>query len=125
MLQNKAVRSLAGFDDKHPTSSIYKSYNILKLDDMVKLQIAMFVHRHFNNNLPLNLRGYFTYVNKYHSIASSQPEGKLLDTIITYQDIDHPNYNVQLNISGYRSGTQFLLTLENATHLHSRESLKT
>ena len=35
MFQNKAVRLIAGFDDKHPTSSIYKSYNILKLDDMV------------------------------------------------------------------------------------------
>ena len=70
MLQNKAVRLIAGFDDKHPTSTIYKSYNILKLDDMVKLQIAMFVHRHFNNDIPSNLRGYFTNVNKYHSIAT-------------------------------------------------------
>ena len=83
MLQNKEVRLIAGFDDKHPTSSstskhpnkhptssIYKSYNILKLDDMVKLQIAMFVHRHFSNDIPSNLRGYFTNVNKYHSIAT-------------------------------------------------------
>ena len=59
------------------------------------------------------------------NITQSQPEGKLLDTIIIYQGIDHPNYNVQLNISGYRSGTQFLLTSENATHVDSRENLKT
>ena len=69
MLQNKAVRLIAGFDDKHPTSSIYKSYNLLKLDDVVKLQITMFVHRHFNNDVPSNLRSYFTNVNKYYSIA--------------------------------------------------------
>ena len=44
-------RLIAGFDDKHPTSSIYESYNIVKLDDMVKLQRAMFVHRHFNKDI--------------------------------------------------------------------------
>ena len=70
MLQSKAVRLIAGFDDKHPTSSIYKSNNILKLDDTAKLHIAMFVHRHFNNDLPTNLRGYFTNDNTYHSIST-------------------------------------------------------
>ena len=46
------------------------SYNILKLDDMIKLQTALFVHRHFNNNLPINFQGYFTNVNTCHSIAT-------------------------------------------------------
>ena len=46
------------------------AHSAYALDDMVKLQIAMFVHRHFNNDIPSNLRGYFTNVNKYHSIAT-------------------------------------------------------
>ena len=70
ILQNKAVKLLAGVHWRHSSSSVYKSLNILKLDDMIKLQTALFVHRHFNNNLPINFQGYFTNVNTCHSIAT-------------------------------------------------------
>ena len=48
----------------------YKSLSILKLDDMIKLRTALFVHRHFNKKLPTNLQSYFTNVNTCHSIAT-------------------------------------------------------
>ena len=43
---------------------------------MIKLQSALFVHRHFNKKLPThfnkntNLQNYFTNVNTCHSIAT-------------------------------------------------------
>ena len=48
----------------------YEPLSILKLDDMIKLQTALFVHRHFNKKLPTNLQSYFTNVNTCHSIAT-------------------------------------------------------
>ena len=62
ILQNKAVKLLAGIHWRHSSSSGYKSLSILKLDDMIKLQSALFVHRHFYKKLPTNLQNYFTNV---------------------------------------------------------------
>ena len=70
ILQNKAVKLLAGIHWRHSSSSGYKSLSILKLDDMIKLQSALFVHRHFNKKLPTNLQNYFTNVKTSHSIAT-------------------------------------------------------
>ena len=70
ILQNKAVRLTPGSDAEHPTSCTYKIYNKIKLNDMVKMQLGMLVRRHFNNDLPSNLIGYFTNANKSHSIAT-------------------------------------------------------
>ena len=70
ILQNKAVKLLAGIHWRHSNSSGYKSLSILKLDDMIKLQSALFVHRHFNKKLPTNLQNYFTNVKTCHSTAT-------------------------------------------------------
>ena len=70
ILQNKAVKLLAGIHWRHSSSSGYKSLSILKLDDIIKLQSALFVHRHFNKKLSTNLQNYFTNVNTCHSIAT-------------------------------------------------------
>ena len=70
ILQNKAVKLLAGIHWRHSSSSGYKSLSILKLDDMIKLQSALFVHRHFYKKLPTNLQNYFTNVKICHSIAT-------------------------------------------------------
>ena len=70
ILQNKAVKPLAGIHWRRSSSSGYKSLSILKLDDMIKLQAALFVHPHFIKKLPTNLQSYFTNVNTCHSIAT-------------------------------------------------------
>ena len=70
ILQNKAVKLLAGIHWRHSSSSGYKPLSILKLDDMIKLQSALFAHRHFNKKLPTNLQNYFTNVKTCHSIAT-------------------------------------------------------
>ena len=67
ILQNKVVKLLAGIDWRHSSSSAYKSLGILKLDDMIKIKTALFVHSHYNNKLPPNLQSYFTNVNACHS----------------------------------------------------------
>ena len=70
ILQNKAVEILAGIHWRHSSSSGYKSLSILKLDDMIKLQSALFVYRHFNKKLRTNLQNYSINVNACHSIAT-------------------------------------------------------
>ena len=70
ILQNKTVKLIAGIHWRHFSSRGYKSLSILKLDDMIKLQTALFVHRHFNKKLPTNLQSSFTNVNTCHSIAT-------------------------------------------------------
>ena len=70
ILQNKVVKLLAGIDWRQSSSSAYKSLGILTLDDMIKIQTALFVHSHYNNKLPPDLQSYFTNVNACHSYAT-------------------------------------------------------
>ena len=97
ILQNKAVKLLAGIHWRHSNSSGYNSLSILKLDDMIKLQTAPFVHRHFNKKLPSNLQSYF--INEI-LVTLLQLAGKHVVSIITYQGIDLRNCNTQSNIRG-------------------------
>jgi len=46
----------------------YKQFNILKFDDLVKIEIGHYVHRHNNNKLPPIFSNYFTRLNQYHTV---------------------------------------------------------
>ena len=70
ILQKKAVKLLAGIHWRHSSSSGYKSLSVLKFDDIIKLQSALLVHRHFNKKLSTDLQNCFTNVNTCHSITT-------------------------------------------------------
>ena len=55
VLQNSAVRAIAGYHRQQHISPAYSKLGILKLDDFHKSEIANFMFNYFNNTLPKSL----------------------------------------------------------------------
>ena len=76
VLQKKALRIITFSSFDHPSSSLYKSLNIIKLPDLVKLTVAIFMYKYHNRLLPTAFQSFFTNVNKVHNyntrLASKQ-----------------------------------------------------
>ena len=51
--------------DEH-SSPLFKTLNIIKLDDLVSYQIAIFMYKFKNRLLPLVFNNFFTEVSKVH-----------------------------------------------------------
>ena len=45
---------------------MFKNLNLLRLDDIYKLELAKFMHRAVNKNLPQNFEFHFTRINEMH-----------------------------------------------------------
>ena len=67
-LQNKAIKLIEGLKHWQSSTPAYKKLKILKIDKLVKFEIGKFLHRHFNNKLPLNFENYFVGSNQIHTI---------------------------------------------------------
>ena len=53
-------------DFNFSAEEMFKNMNLLKLDDIRKLELAKFMHRAVNKNLPENFEFYFTRINQMH-----------------------------------------------------------
>ena len=53
-LQNKAIKLIEGLNHWQSSTTAYKKLKILKINELVKFEIGKFLHRHFDNKLPLN-----------------------------------------------------------------------
>ena len=66
-LQNKAIKLIEGLNHWQSSTTAYKRLKILKINESVKFEIGKFLHRHFNNKLPLNFQNYFVALNQIHT----------------------------------------------------------
>ena len=69
-LQNKAIKLIESLSHWQSSTKAYKKLKILKINKLVKFEIGKFLHRHFNNKLPLNFQNYFVGLNQIHTIDS-------------------------------------------------------
>ena len=67
-LQNKAIKLIEGLNHWQSSTTAYKKLKILKINELVKFEIGKFLHRQFNNKLPLNFQNYFVGLNQIHTI---------------------------------------------------------
>ena len=67
VLQNIAVRAIAGFHRHQHISLAFTKLGILKLDDLFKLEIANFMFNYSNNTLPKPLQSLFVQSTDVHS----------------------------------------------------------
>ena len=73
-LQKKVVKYM-NFEPLHTHSNpIFKSSKLLKLDDLLKLNILSFVYKTTNNLIPSCFQGYFTYNSIIHGYETCQVE---------------------------------------------------
>ena len=59
VLQNKAMRAISGVGWSESATPLYQRYEILKVEDMYKLELAKFMHSLVSQSLPPSLINYF------------------------------------------------------------------
>ena len=67
-LSNKLLKYLLRLDQRTPTDVLHKDLDILKLDDMIKLEILNFVKKCLFENCPDLFKNYFRYQNHTYTI---------------------------------------------------------
>ena len=64
--QKKAVRCITGAKYRDHTSPIFKECQLLKLDDIYKLEVVKFVYLFMKSELPTALNGMFALNSSIH-----------------------------------------------------------
>ena len=66
ILQNKILRASLFLPMHHPTNSLYTKFGVLKLDDMIKMELTKFMFK-VNKMLPNSFNNYFLRLDKIHT----------------------------------------------------------
>ena len=68
-VQNKIIRVMdfKSFTDCIPMNTLYKSLNILRVEDIFKLEIAKLMHLFYHNKLPENFNFYVRTASHQHT----------------------------------------------------------
>ncbi len=72
ILQKKTIRTITGAKYNDHSEPLFKNLNILKLQDMYKLEIAKYVIKSINNSLPISLNTIFVYSRNLHRQQTRQ-----------------------------------------------------
>ena len=67
VLQNKALRIVAGGNWSDNATQCYAKLNVLKLNDLYKFEIARLMHQLVNNKLPPQFSLFFTPIKVVHT----------------------------------------------------------
>ena len=66
ILQNKILRASLFLAMHHPTNLLYTKFGVLKLDDMIKMELAKFMFKFNNKMLPNSFNNNFLRLDKIH-----------------------------------------------------------
>ena len=69
ILQNKILRACLFLPMHHPTNLLYTKFGVLKLDDMVKMELAKFMYKFDNKMLTNSFNNYFLWLDKIHKYS--------------------------------------------------------
>ena len=67
ILQKRAIRIINNVPPLTHTDPLYKKFKILKVSDINKLQVAVFMYSYFKNILPQTFNGLFIFNCAIHS----------------------------------------------------------
>ena len=70
--QKKLVRAMLNADYYAHTHPIFIHLNLLKVDDIYRVEILKFMYHYANGNLPISLSNIFTYTSCIHSYNTRQ-----------------------------------------------------
>ena len=86
-MQNKIIRimNFKQLKDKVQMCTLYKSMNILLINDIFELEVARFMHSFYHRMLPENFDNYFKSGSTQHSYntRSITSEGYYLERVVT------------------------------------------
>ena len=72
VLQNKIIRACLFCPLQYHTNLLYCRFNVLKLKDMINMEIAKFMFKFNNNMLPSSFDNYFTRLDEVHNYNTRQ-----------------------------------------------------
>ena len=93
VLQNKLLKVLLAKNYRYSTNKLHNELEIIKVEDIAKLDAVTFIHNYFNNKLPPIFNNYFTLIRDIHSINTRSSE----------QDIYFKTYTTKIGISSMKS----------------------
>ena len=72
VMQNKIIRimNFKCLRDHVQLNPLFKSWNLLKINEIYELEIAKFMHLHYNKHLPENFDHYFKSASNHHSYST-------------------------------------------------------
>ena len=98
-LQKKAIRIISGAKYNDQSSPLFKKAGILKLNDLYSCQIACFMFKFINNNLPISLMNIYEYPaegHTYNTRHSTDPKLPLVRTDIARRSVLYTGPNLWL-----------------------------
>ena len=93
VLQNKLLKVLLAKSYRYSTNRLHNELELIKVEDIAKLDAVTFIHNYFNNKLPPIFNNYFTLVTDIHSINTRSSD----------QDIYFETYTTKIGISSMKS----------------------
>ena len=93
VLQNKLLKVLLAKNYRYSTNRLHNELEIIKVEDIAKLDAVTFIHNYFNNKLPPIFNNYFTLVKDVHSKNTRSSD----------QDIYFKPYTTKIGISSMKS----------------------
>ena len=85
ILQKKVIRIIANADYNEHTNPIFKDLNIIKLDDIIKMQFACLMWDYDHGYLPKCFNNYFFPVSGIHNYKTrNATAGKLSENIVVH-----------------------------------------
>ena len=78
---------------RYSTNRLHNELEIIKVEDIAKLDAVTFIHNYFNNKLPPIFNNYFTLVRDTHNINTRSSD----------QDIYFETYKTKIGISSMKS----------------------
>ena len=72
VIQKKAIRIISFSEPKSHSEPLFKSLNLLKLNDVIELQILSFVYQWSHRLLPPCFSEYFKFTSSVHSYSTRQ-----------------------------------------------------
>ena len=76
-LQNRAIRAVARCHYRDEVKLFYNQFKILQIDDLLKYEIAKFVHCNITNKTPNSFRNYFCKTTEHSSRVTRQSSNNL------------------------------------------------
>ena len=72
ILQNKIIRACLFCSRRDSTAILYSKFGVLKLEDMVNMEISKFMFKFYDKTLPNLFDSYFTKLDSTHSYNTRQ-----------------------------------------------------
>ena len=72
VLQNKILRACLFRTRRYETNLLYSRFRVLKLEDMIKMELAKFMFKYSNNMLPNSFNNHFIKLENIHNYNTRQ-----------------------------------------------------